>query len=90
MSIYASVSYENSEVLRNMYLVQKAMIETDNDQHAKAVASDKRLLEVIKHLKDRYVSQGRLYRNYDVNEYVCYRRLLGNYAALTPKDIDEV
>lgn len=81
--------YENSEVLRNMYLVQKAMIETDNDQHAKAVASDKRLLEVIKHLKDRYVSQGRLYRNYDVNEYVCYRRLLGNYAALTPKDIDE-
>lgn len=39
---------ENSEVLRNMYLVQKAMIDTDNGQHAKAVASDKKLLEVIK------------------------------------------
>ncbi|MFG6381918.1 MAG: HAMP domain-containing histidine kinase [Muribaculum sp.] len=80
---------ENSEVLRNMYLVQKAMIDTDNGQHAKAVASDKKLLEVIKHLKDRYISQGRLYRNYDVNEYLCYRRLLGNYDALTPKEVDD-
>ena len=77
------------DIIRNMYLVQVAMIHTSNENYKKSVAADKKLLEVINSLKERYLSQGRLYRNYDVNEYICYRRLLGNFPALTADEIEE-
>ncbi len=75
--------------LRNQYYTRAAIVHTANNSYTKAINADKELLRIIEKLERRYSDMGRIYRNYDVNNYICYRRILSNYPGLTRKELDE-
>ena len=62
---------------------------TRNGYAEKAVAADKKLLEMIGELEKYYVNQGRKYRNFDRFKYISYRRMLANYQALTRDEVEK-
>ena len=75
--------------LRNHFYTRAAIVYTDNDDYKKAINADKELLSLIEKLEEHYFAMGRIYRNYDVYNYICYRRILSNYPELTRKELDE-
>ena len=79
---------DGRKVLPNMYYTQLAIIYTKNKQYEKAIAADKELLKIIQKLEIEYKRQGRIFKNYDTNYYICYRRILSNYPALTPDEVE--
>lgn len=79
---------DGRKVLPNMYYTQLAIIYTRNKQYEKAIAADKELLKIIHKLEIGYKQQGRIFKNYDTNYYVCYRRILNNYPSLTPEEVE--
>ncbi|MDE6682895.1 MAG: hypothetical protein K2J87_05665, partial [Muribaculaceae bacterium] len=79
----------NLYALNNILLTESANIYTTIGDPKEAVAADKEMLKMIDHLEQKYHSEGRKYRNYVPNKYIIYRRMLGNYQALTPQEIEE-
>lgn len=80
---------DGSHILPNLFYTQSAIIYTNNEEHKKAIACDKQLLQIIEQLTARYASQGRIFRNYDASYYNCYRRILSNYPALSRIEIED-
>lgn len=76
--------------LKNIVYSEAANIYSDVNDYKKAVDADLRLLGVIDALDREYAMAGREYRDYNVSRYVCYRRMLRNYPALTPVKIAEI
>lgn len=62
---------------------------TRNNFPDKAIEMDRRLLKLISELEEYYAKQGRNYRNYDRFKYLCYRRMLSNFPALTDAEVEE-
>ncbi|MDE6008102.1 MAG: hypothetical protein K2G90_02730 [Muribaculaceae bacterium] len=60
-----------------------------NGYYEKAIEMDRQLLKLISQLETYYAKQGRKYRNYDRFKYLCYRRMLSNYPALTDAEVEE-
>ncbi len=75
--------------LNNILLTESANIYTTIGNPKEAVAADKEMLKMIDELEKKYHSEGRKYRNYIPNRYIIYRRMLQNYQALTPQEIEE-
>lgn len=77
--------------LKSQFNTTDAMIHSrlDGDPR-KAVEADLRMLDLIGMLEDMYQKQNRKYRNYDVNKFISYRRILSNYEALKPEEIELV
>ncbi|MDE6491129.1 MAG: hypothetical protein K2L49_08240, partial [Muribaculaceae bacterium] len=84
----AKPPYDNYAI-RNLYYTQAALLYSTNGDHAKSVAMDRVLLDIIDELERKYAEAGRVYRNYDVNRYNCYRRMLSNWEALSAEEIDD-
>lgn len=76
-----------SQAVPNMYYTHAGIIYTEAELYGRAVQSDKRLLLLIDELQKRYHSQGRTNRNYRTYKYICYRRMLSNYPALSAREI---
>lgn len=76
--------------LRNVFYTTAANVHTRNNNPAKAIEADRKLLEVIKDLEDKYERMGRKYRNYNRYYYISYRRMLSNYKALSFPEIKEI
>ncbi|MDE7385821.1 MAG: HAMP domain-containing histidine kinase [Muribaculaceae bacterium] len=76
-------------MLQNLYLTQQALTYSSVGNHEQAVDADKRLLQHLDNLANRYENKGRKYRNLNYNKYVCYRRMLCNYKALTADEVEE-
>lgn len=76
------------DALESLYLSQSALTYTANYNPTKAVQADKALLEHIEKLKHKYNAMGRHFRDFDYSSYIIYRRLLANYAALTPEEVE--
>lgn len=85
-SLIEQLPPSKSNALSNMFFVQTAMGASTVEDHETAVKADKRLLEIIEDLKRNYAKKGRRYRQYDIQEYLCYRRLLSNFEALAPSE----
>lgn len=79
---------DGRKVLPNFYYTQLAIIYTQNHQYQKAIEADKELIKIIHHLEHEYKSKGRIFRNYDIAYYNCYRRILRNYPSLSPEEIE--
>ncbi len=79
----------DNSALSSLFYTQAAHIFTAKEEHEMAVTADKQLLEIMDTLAVRYNEDGRPYRNYDRNRYVSYRRLLGNYPALAPEEVED-
>lgn len=75
--------------LRSHYYTHSAIVHTANSNYKKAIKADMELLNIIKELEKRYSEMGRIYRNYDINRYIIYRRLLTNYPGLTRQEIED-
>lgn len=74
----------------NIVYAESANIYSDAGNRDKAIKADKHLLNVIDGLEKKYRGNGRIYRNYDVSRYVCYRRMLRNYEALENCEAEEL
>lgn len=77
-----------SNAIPNMYYSHAGIIYTEAELYARAVQSDKKLLLLIGELKKQYFSHGRTNRHYRTHKYVCYRRMLSNYQALSAREIE--
>lgn len=75
-------------VIRNLIYSRMAPIYTNNLEAGKAVEADKELLNIIDSLSTSYSMRGRKYRTMNRNRYICYRRLMCNYKALTPAEVE--
>lgn len=85
-SLIEQLPPSKSNALSNMFYVQMAMGASTIEDHKTAVNADKRILEIINELKQKYAKKGRKYRRYDIQEYLVYRRLLSNFEALAPSE----
>lgn len=75
--------------VRNFYHTSAAIHFTEGDRPYKAIKADRQLLREIAKLEKQYTSQNRRFRNYDVQKYVSYRRMLQNYRVLEIKDVQK-
>lgn len=73
--------------LKNIIYSEAANIYSDAGYSRQAVEADKKLLGIIENLEQHYRSHGRTFRNFDISRYVVYRRMIRNYRALTPAEV---
>lgn len=77
--------------LKNQFYTTAALIHSRmNGNPQKAIAYDRKLLEIIEQLQQMYIKKNRKFRNYDTNKFISYRRMLGNYPALTEEEIETI
>lgn len=77
--------------LKNQFYTTAAMIHSRmNGNHLKAIQFDRKLIEIIEQLQQMYIKKNRKFRNYDINKFISYRRMLGNYPALTEEEIETI
>lgn len=81
---------QDQHYLRSLYYTTAANCHTRNNNYERAIECDRELLKMIDKLEKRFHEDGRIYRNYDRNRYVSYRRMLSNYKGLTKEEIDEL
>lgn len=72
--------------LKSYFYTVAPMIYDENENWEKAVAADRKMLEVLNDLKARNEAVGRLYKNYDRFEFIANRRLLSHYEFLEPNE----
>ncbi|MDE6264028.1 MAG: HAMP domain-containing histidine kinase [Paramuribaculum sp.] len=60
----------------------------DNGMYDKALAANKRMLELVAQFDKLHESQGRIFRNYDGSLYQCYHNMLVCAQELTDEEID--
>lgn len=73
----------------NLFYTQAANLYAAAGHPKKSVDADKQQLKLIGELEKKYKKQGRKYRDYSRSYYICYRRLLSNYSALTPEEVED-
>ena len=77
--------------LKNQYYTTAAIVHSRmNGNPQKAIMYDRKLLEIMDQLQQMYTKKNRKFRNYDVNRFISYRRILSNYPGLTKEEIKEV
>lgn len=77
--------------LKNQFYTTAAMVHSRmNGNAAKAIEYDKKLLEIIEQLQQMYIKKNRKFRNYDTNKFISYRRMMGNYQALSKEEIESL
>lgn len=79
-----------SYALRNVFYTESANIYTYTGKGDKALEADRKLLEIVDDLEKEYKAKGRRYRNYDVNRYLIYRRMLSNYEWLSTEEANKL
>ena len=89
--LYNMVSAPEVELyaVENIVYSEAANIYSDAGDYEKAIAANKKMLEVIDNLEKEYQEKGRSYRNYDVSRYVAYRRMLRNAKGLKPGESEK-
>lgn len=75
--------------VRNLIYTRAAPVFTNNSNPRLAVEIDKKTLNIIDSLVTSYNARGRKFRKLETNRYTCYRRMLGNYKALSRAEIEQ-
>ncbi len=81
---------ERALSIRNLFYTSSAIFYSKNMEYEKSIAADKKLLESISQLEERYKKNGRKYRNFDLTRYSAYRRIMGNYEVLPISTVDSL
>lgn len=76
--------------LKSQFYTTAAIIHTRNADYQAAVDADREILKIIEQLQQYYKKKKRQYRNYDRNKFVCYRRMLSNYPALSEQEVRDI
>ena len=74
--------------VRNLVYTRAAPIFTNNGNAEAAIKVDKKMLNIIDSLVVSYEAQNRPYRTHNTSKYIVYRRMLANYKALTPEEVE--
>ncbi len=74
--------------IRNAIGVHSAMAYQQTNP-VKALESDRAMLKSIAGLENYFHEKGRIYRSYSPYYYTVYTRMLSNFAALTPAEVEE-
>lgn len=77
-----------SYALYNTFYTESANIYSSIGNSQKALEADRKLLGIIGELEKKYKEEGRKYRNYNVNKYIVYRRMLSNYKSLPLQEVN--
>ncbi len=75
---------------KNMFYAHSALMYTRSMHYEKAVEADRKLLGIMDDLEKEYNRHGRVFKDFDRNRYICYRRMLYNYPALSRGDIEKI
>lgn len=76
--------------LKNQFYTASAIFHSRiNGDQRRAIIYDKKLLKIMDQLQAMYIKQNRKYRNYDTNKYTSYRRMLGNFAVMSPQEVED-
>lgn len=78
-----------SEFLKNTVYSEVASIYSDSGDYEKALAANKKSLEMVGILEKSYRDKGRDFRSYDISRYEIYRRMLRNYRVLNRDEIEK-
>lgn len=81
---------DNPGAVRNLYYNMAAIANTVSGHSQEAVKCDKKLLAIMRMLEKQYKARGRHFRNFGTNYYTTYQRMLANYEALSPEEIEEI
>lgn len=77
--------------LKSQFLTTVALIHSRlHGDQAKAVQADRNMLALMKELEDMYRKQNRPHRDYDINRFISYRRMLSNFEGLSSRELEEV
>lgn len=76
--------------LHNQFYTRMANVYTASGEAKKAVDADRQLLKIIDTQEDIARSNGREFANFNRSRYNAYRRMLGNYPALSRDEIDQI
>lgn len=77
------------DAIENMYYAQVATTYAYIGEKQKSVDADQKLIRNFLRMRSSFIREGRSFRNYNVNLYHCYRRMLCNYEVLTPAQVEE-
>lgn len=77
------------DAIENLYYSQMASTYSYTGDMEKAVEADRHLIRGFQRMRNKYIREGRTFRNYNVNIHHCYRRMLSNYPALTPEEVEK-
>lgn len=73
--------------VRSAIYTRAANIYTRHGEYSEAVKADSVLLKIVDSLQYGYIRDKRIYRDIDRSRFVCYRRMLSNYPALSKDDV---
>lgn len=76
--------------LRNQFYTQAANTYSNIGDAGKSIAADRNLLAIIDQLETEALARGRKFASYDRHRYTCYRRMLGNFKALSQDEINDI
>lgn len=76
--------------IRNLFWTTSAIFYSKNLDYEQSLNADRELLKNLAELENRYTDKGRRFRNYDMVRYTSYRRMMGNYKALTLSEVDSL
>lgn len=78
-------------VIRNCFYVQASLAYSNSDiMRERGIEYDRRLLACIDSMQMGRGVNHRPYRDYDLNRYMIYTRLLSNYQALSEEEVEEL
>lgn len=75
--------------MNTLYNTQSALTYTAIGEHALAVEADRELLRLVGELEDFYSQHDRPYKDFSYNHYISNRRMLSNFEALSPEEVEE-
>lgn len=76
--------------IKNQYLLTMSDIYTRHKQPEKAIDCELQLLDISDKLTQKNLKKQRKYINYDVVKFRCFERILVNFKALSPQQIEAV
>lgn len=80
---------EKLDALTSLYLTQSSLTYTSMRLLDKAIKADKRMLDYLTRIENKYHANGRPFKDFAYGRYIIYRRLLGNFEALSLQEVEE-
>lgn len=84
---YVEMINDKRSSVKNYYYRVAAILYDENENGAKAIEMDRALIDLLAKRDMENRAEGRMFKNYDVQRFVSYRRMLGNYEHLSPDSV---
>lgn len=86
----SKLPYDKAISLRNKFYTTAAMAYSRNEEFQKAISAERKLLSIMDRMQADYERQGRIYRDFHIQRFVSYRRLMRAYQALNASEVEAI